>query len=220
MNKEEKEAIEQLRSWRDYIIKNKDKVNKANDIEFYLKTVLNLIQKQEKEIDKKDKRLNRQFKIIQKRDKQIEELKQMAQLSCNIQQLGESMSKKTIVFDFDGVIHKGYKGWKDGSIYGEIDYELLYYIKELMKDYYIVISSNRPAEQIVEFLNKDANNPLDFEVFKKDMQGNMYWNKDNVVGVTNEKAVGILYVDDRGYRYKGLTDLIDNLKGILKGEQS
>lgn len=32
------------------------------------------------------------------------------------------MSKKTIVFDFDGVIHKGYKGWKDGSIYGEIDY--------------------------------------------------------------------------------------------------
>ena len=117
------------------------------------------------------------------------------------------MSKKTIVFDFDGVIHKGYKGWKDGSIYGEIDYELLYYIKELMKDYYIVISSNRPAEQIVEFLNTDANNPLDFEVFKKDMQGNMYWNKDNVVGVTNEKAVGILYVDDRGYRYENLSDL-------------
>lgn len=125
------------------------------------------------------------------------------------------MSKKTIVFDFDGVIHKGYKGWKDGSIYGDIDYNLLYYIKELMKDYYVVISSNRPAEQIVDFLNKDCNNPLDFEVFKKDMQGNMYWNKDNVVGVTNEKAVGIIYIDDRGYRYKGLTDLIDNLKKIL-----
>ena len=125
------------------------------------------------------------------------------------------MSKKTIVFDFDGVIHKGYKGWKDGSIYGDIDYNLLYYIKELMKDYYVVISSNRPAEQIVEFLNKDINNPLDFEVFKKDMQGNMYWNKDNVVGVTNEKAVGIIYIDDRGYRYKGLTDLIDNLKKTL-----
>ena len=118
------------------------------------------------------------------------------------------MSKKTIVFDFDGVIHKGYKGWKDGSIYGEIDYELLDYIKELMKDYYIVISSNRPAEQIVEFLNNDGNNPLDFEVFKKDMNGNMYWNKDNVVGVTNEKAVGILYIDDRGYRWDGnLTNL-------------
>ena len=35
-----------------------------------------------------------------------------------------NMAKKTIVFDFDGVIHKGYKGWKDGSIYGQIDYDL------------------------------------------------------------------------------------------------
>lgn len=125
------------------------------------------------------------------------------------------MNKKTIVFDFDGVIHKGYKGWKDGSIYGEIDYELLWYIKDLMKDYYVVISSNRPAEQIVNFLNNDANNPLDFEVFKKDMQGNMYWNKDNVVGVTNEKAVGIIYIDDRGYRYKDLKDLKTNLGGLI-----
>lgn len=125
------------------------------------------------------------------------------------------MSKKTIVFDFDGVIHKGYKGWKDGSIYGEIDYNLLYFIKEIMKDYYIVISSNRPAEQIVDFLNNDCNNPLDFEVFKKDMKGNLYWNKDNIVGVTNEKAVGILYIDDRGYRYKGLADLINNFRKIL-----
>lgn len=32
--------------------KNKDKVNKSNDIEFYLRTVLNLIQKQDKIIDK------------------------------------------------------------------------------------------------------------------------------------------------------------------------
>ena len=125
------------------------------------------------------------------------------------------MSKKTIVFDFDGVIHKGYKGWKDGSIYGQIDYDLLWYIKDLMQNYYVVISTNRPAEQIVEFLNKDGNNPLDFEVFKKDLDGNMYWNKDNVVGVTNEKAVGIIYIDDRGYRYKGMEDLTQNLNNYI-----
>ena len=123
--------------------------------------------------------------------------------------------KKTIVFDFDGVIHKGYDGWRDGSIYGEIDYKLLWYIKDLMQKYYVVVSSNRPAEQIVEFLNNDVNNPLDFEVFKKDIQGNMYWNKDSIVGVTNEKAVGIIYIDDRGYRYKGLEDLKSNLGGLI-----
>lgn len=126
------------------------------------------------------------------------------------------MRKKTIVFDFDGVIHKGYKGWKDGSIYGEIDYELLDYIKELMKDYYVVISSNRPAEQIVDFMNKDSNNPLDFEVFNKDMKDSMYWNKDNVVGVTNGKAVGILYIDDRGFRYDKNKDTHGNIESINK----
>ena len=120
------------------------------------------------------------------------------------------MSKKTIVFDFDGVIHRGYNGWKDGSIYGEIDYEVL------IKDYYVVISSNRPAEQIVEYLNKDSNISLDFEVFKKDFNSNMYWNKDNIVGVTNEKAVGILYIDDRGYRYDKNVKTEQNILNILK----
>ena len=57
-------------------------------------------------------------------------------------------------------------------------------------------------------------NPLKWEVFKKDMQGNMYWNKDNVVGVTNEKAVGIIYIDDRGFRYNNKEDTYENIKAI------
>lgn len=112
--------------------------------------------------------------------------------------------KKTIVFDFDGVIHKGYKGWKDGSIYGEIDDELLRFISELMNKYQIVISSCRPAGQIVDFMNeycKKLDFELKFELFEKDMEKNLFWNKDNVVGVTNMKASGILYIDDHGYRY-------------------
>lgn len=113
--------------------------------------------------------------------------------------------KKTIVFDFDGVIHIGYKGWKDGSIYGEIDFELLKYIEELMNKYYIVISSNRPAQQIVDFMNEHTD--LKFEIFNKDLKDNLYWNKDDVIGVTNQKAVGIIYVDDRGFKYENLEDL-------------
>ena len=114
--------------------------------------------------------------------------------------------KKTIVFDFDGVIHSGYRGYGDGSIYGEIDFDLLDYIKELMKNYYIVISSNRPAEQIVKYMN-DLNYGIEFKVFNKDMDENMYWNDSDAIGVTNQKAVGWLYVDDRGFRYKNLEDL-------------
>ena len=114
--------------------------------------------------------------------------------------------KKTIVFDFDGVIHSGYRGYGDGSIYGKIDIDLLDYIKELMKNYYIVISSNRPAEQIVEYMN-DLDYGIEFKVFNKDMDENMYWNDSDAIGVTNQKAVGWLYVDDRGFRYQNLEDL-------------
>ncbi len=125
---------------------------------------------------------------------------------------------KTIVFDFDGVIHIGYNGWKDGSIYGEIDVNLIDYIKTLMNDYYIVISSNRPAEQIVNHLNS-LNLGVEFEVFNKDLGKNMYWNKKNIVGVTNEKAVGILYVDDRGFRYNNLESLKEFIDNLSKGEK-
>ena len=45
----EKEAIEQFKSWREYIIKHKEKVNKASDIEFYIRIILNLITKLQKE---------------------------------------------------------------------------------------------------------------------------------------------------------------------------
>lgn len=117
--------------------------------------------------------------------------------------------KKTIVFDFDGVIHKGYEGWKDGSIYGEIDNDVLDYIYQLQKEYYIVISSNRPANSIVEFMNRycclECYN-LSFEVFNKTEEA-PYWLVDDVIGVTNHKAIGTLYIDDRGYRYRGLEDL-------------
>lgn len=114
--------------------------------------------------------------------------------------------KKTIVFDFDGVIHSGYRGYGDGSIYGKIDLDLLDYIKKLMKNYYIIISSNRPAEQIVKYMN-DLDYGIEFKLFNKDMDENMYWNDPDAIGVTNQKAVGWLYVDDRGFRYKNLEDL-------------
>ena len=126
--------------------------------------------------------------------------------------MGKKLRRRTIVFDFDGVIHRGYEGYKDGSIYGEIDYKLLEFIGRLMDNgFYVVISSNRPAKQIVEFLNNDNNTDLKFEVYEKDFGDNLYWEKEGIVGVTNAKAVGTIYIDDRGYRYKGLEDLEDNL---------
>lgn len=124
----------------------------------------------------------------------------------------EEKKKKTIVFDFDGVIHSGYEGWKDGSIYGEIDRELLCYIRNLIhnENYCVVISSSRPAQHIVDFMNKycyDIGLDLEFAEFNKTVNEYMDWSNDECIGVTNLKPVGALYIDDRGYRYKGLEDL-------------
>ena len=118
--------------------------------------------------------------------------------------------RQTIVFDFDGVIHEGYEGWKDGSIYGNINYKLLDYMKELLQGYYVVISSCRPAEQIVNFMNELNYNDLTFEEYD-----DLYWNKENVIGVTNRKAVGILYIDDRAYRYIGTEQLISEVNSLI-----
>lgn len=59
MTEEEIEAIEQFKSWRDYIIKHIETTENATDLEFYIRTILNLItklQKRNEELQKYDYR--------------------------------------------------------------------------------------------------------------------------------------------------------------------
>lgn len=155
--------------------------------------------------------LRYELMIMQNRIKEIQDL-----IDESEKEKGKKKKKKTIVFDFDGVIHTDYEGWKDGSIYGKIDEKVLDYIYQLQKEYYIVISSNRPAAQIVEFMNRYCNDyyiNLSFEVFNKSEE-EIYWLVDDVIGVTNSKAIGSIYIDDRGYRYRGLEDLKEYIDAV------
>ena len=52
MTKEQKEAIETMQYWIEYEKTHKDKINKADELIGIQETVLNLIQEQEKEIEK------------------------------------------------------------------------------------------------------------------------------------------------------------------------
>lgn len=58
---------------------------------------------------------------------------------------------------------------------------------------------------------------LKFEEFHKS-NDNLYWLKDGIVGVTNQKAIGILYIDDRSYRYDSTknTQCIKEIKELLR----
>ena len=49
LSEDEKEAIEQFKGWREYIIKHRKETNQANDLEFYIRTILNLITRFKKE---------------------------------------------------------------------------------------------------------------------------------------------------------------------------
>ena len=52
MTTEQKEAVETMQHWIEYEKQNKDKINKVDELIGIQETVLNLIQEQEKEIEK------------------------------------------------------------------------------------------------------------------------------------------------------------------------
>lgn len=95
---------------------------------------------------------------------------------------------KTIVFDFDGVIHKYSKGWQDGSIYDGPVPGIKNVIDELRKENYkVVIVSTRCSTQkgiaeMIKWLNK-----YDIEVDRID----------------KEKPPAIMYIDDRAIKFNG-----------------
>lgn len=87
MTTEQKEAVETMQHWIEYEKQNKDKINKADELIEIQETVLNLIQEQEKEINKyleiiankvietaKDDLLTEKNIEIEKKDKIIDEL--------------------------------------------------------------------------------------------------------------------------------------------------
>ena len=107
------------------------------------------------------------------------------------------MSNGTIVFDFDGVIHKYSKGWQDGTIYDEPVPGIRELIEELRKDYKVVIVSSRIKNQ-------------------KQFQEMFKWLQKysiKVDDITHEKVPALVYVDDRTILFNGKTS---NLKYQIK----
>lgn len=97
------------------------------------------------------------------------------------------MSKKRIVFDFDGVIHKYSKGWQDGSIYDEPVEGIREVIDYLRQNYEVIIVSTRSRElsgkeAMIDWLDK---------------------NHIYVDGILAEKPPAMIYIDDRGYKFDG-----------------
>lgn len=93
-----------------------------------------------------------------------------------------TMSKKTILIDFDGVIHKYSKGWDDGTAYDEPMEGAFNAIIELEKDFRVVVFSTRDANQINEwFIKQRFPHPIE---------------------ITNQKLPATAIIDDRAIRFE------------------
>ena len=117
---------------------------------------------------------------------------------------------KAICFDFDGVIHLYRKGWRDGSIYDEPNWEMIDLMKLLQqKGIPVFICSTRDPEQIIEWwIIKKI--PLYARTITP---GDLFWSDISTVGVTNRKLPAQLYIDDRAFRYDG-QDCISMMNAI------
>lgn len=105
-----------------------------------------------------------------------------------------------VAFDFDGVIHKYSKGWQDGSIYDEVNVDILDIINTLMMNNIpCIIMSTRDPQQIKDWWNEQG-----FDIKTKVLDFNtVFYNDCDYLGITNRKIAAQLYIDDRAYRYIG-----------------
>lgn len=99
------------------------------------------------------------------------------------------MNKKIVAIDFDGVIHRYSKGWRDGSCYDRPMPGAKAAIKKLMKRYTVVILTARKTKthyKVRAWLRKWG--------FPK-------------IKVTNIKPMAVFYLDDKAIRFTSWSKL-------------
>ena len=108
-----------------------------------------------------------------------------------------STSKPRICVDFDGVLNT-YTGWAGPENLFEPRDGALDFVKELSKNFNVVIFSTRDPQLLMNWMEK--NGFTDF-----------------IVDITNEKVPAMVYIDDRAYYFNGdysqaLSDISEHSK--------
>jgi hypothetical protein len=108
------------------------------------------------------------------------------------------VSVKTIAIDFDGVLHKYSKGWRNGEIYDEPMEGAVGACKLLIERGYnlVVFTVRKNTRAVEEWLRKNG-----FPEMK----------------VTNQKPKAVAYIDDRGIRFQSWGQAMIALSVLEKG---
>lgn len=105
---------------------------------------------------------------------------------------------KTIVVDFDGVLHWYRKGWSDGSIYDEPTPGAQDAMRELLAaGFSVVVFSTRALDRVVRGMVQEGQSDL--------MRAWLYRHGFPQLEIWKEagKPMGIAYIDDRAVRFNG-----------------
>tara|TARA_B100000315_G_scaffold233643_1_gene246916 strand:- start:287 stop:679 length:393 start_codon:yes stop_codon:yes gene_type:complete len=116
---------------------------------------------------------------------------------------------RTIAIDFDGVIHNDYKGFHDGTIYGNLIKGTKEAIELLANDYRIVIFSAK-AKMDRPLVDGKSGSDLIIEFLIK------YGIDKYISEVTAEKPRALAYIDDKAIEFNGnWNHVIEKLKKMI-----
>ena len=118
---------------------------------------------------------------------------------------GFSDDANNLSIDFDGVIHSMHLGFHDGTVYGDPLPGSLYAVRELSKQYRIIVFTAK-AKADRPLINGRTGTELVWEWLTK------HGIADCVAEVTAEKPRSFLYIDDNGYRFENWTDTLNYIK--------
>lgn len=116
-------------------------------------------------------------------------------------------NSKQIAIDFDGVIHKNSKGFYDGTVYDEPIEGSIKALKELSKQYEIIIFTAK-AKPDRPLVNGKTGSELIWDWLEK------HNIQQYIKKVTSEKPRAIFYIDDKGIRFESWENTLNQLNEI------
>jgi hypothetical protein len=114
------------------------------------------------------------------------------------------MKRKTIAFDFDGVIHGYSRGWQDGECYDPPVPGALDFLRECMETHNVFILTTRDVGQVGEYIRKHA---PEIQLQVAAFYDSIFWNAQGILLITNRKLAAEFYIDDRAIRFRGNWDV-------------